>query len=1029
MINRKTSLFSLFFLLFLFTSISSASVTKKKILILYSLQPRMPAFEVLDQNFRNLQLNKDTQVEYFTEYLEQNRFRDEKSVKKQADLINHKYKINKPDIVIAVMSPALDFIQKYCKTTFNNIPIVYALIDKKVDPKNMEIKATGVNLHIDLLKTLKAALSVQPETRDVYVVVGTSALGRSWEAQAKEKFQQLSGQINFHYLSDLSMVEVLHKVSKLPPQAIVLYLLIIKDASGKSFVPRDALDVISRSSSVPVYGLWSTYVGHGIIGGYLCSSDLLGKNVNKMVVRILNGESLDKVHPISLGPSINMFDWRQMKRFGISEKRIPDENIILFKAQTGWDKYRIYILCLFLFLSIESLLVFILIMSIKKRKIAESELTETNKILLTEIKQRKKTEVVLKESEKSLKASQRIAHLGNWRLDLSTNKVVWTKELYEMYGFDPTLPVPPYTEHMKLFTPESWERLSASLARTSETGIAYELELETVREDGSKGWMWVRGEAEKDSEGKTIGLWGAAQDITERKRNEGKLSLQSEIITRMSEGVSLVGEDGLLIYTNPGFEKMFGYDSGEMIGLHVSIVNAPIEKHPEKTAKEIVNSLNNEGIWFGEIQNVKKDRTTFWSAASATVIEHLKHGKAFVSVHTDISELKQMKSEKKNLEVKLQQAQKMESIGTLAGGIAHDFNNILFPIVGHTEMLLEDVSEDSPFRASLNEIYTGALRASELVKQILTFSRQESGELKLMKMQPIIKEALKLIRSTIPTTIAIKQDLSPACGVIKADPTQIHQIVMNLTTNAYHAMEDTGGELKVSLNEVELGALDLINPNMATGVYVCLTVADTGKGMDKNIINKIFDPFFTTKEKGKGTGMGLSVIHGIVTSMNGAIQVYSEPGKGTVFNVYLPVEKSPFTEQISNSNLKIQRGIEKILLVDDEEAILSMEKLMLERLGYHVTSRTSSIEALETFRAAPDKFDLVITDMAMPNMPGNKLSAELIKIRPGIPVLLCTGFSETMSEEKAASIGIKGFLWKPIVMKDLSQKIREVLDK
>jgi len=252
---------------------------------------------------------------------------------------------------------------------------------------------------------------------------------------------------------------------------------------------------------------------------------------------------------------------------------------------------------------------------------------------------------------------------------------------------------------------------------------------------------------------------------------------------------------------------------------------------------------------------------------------------------------------------------------------------------------------------------------------------------------------------------------------------------MNLSTNAYHAMEEIGGELKVSLNELELSTLDLINPDMATGVYVCLTVSDTGKGMDKNVINKIFDPFFTTKEKGKGTGLGLSVIHGIVTSMNGAIQVYSEPGKGTVFNVYIPVEKSYFTEQISNSNVKIQGGTEKILLVDDEETIISMERLMLERLGYHVTSRTSSIEALEAFRAAPDKFDLVITDMAMPNMPGNKLSAELIKIRPDIPILLCTGFSETMSEEKAVSIGIKGFLWKPIVMKDLSQKIREVLDK
>ena len=304
MTNNKTLLISIYFLLFLFTSTSSASFAKKKILILYSFQPRMPAYELLDQNFRDIQLAQGTQLEYFTEYLEQSRFRDERSTKQLAELINHKYKTNRPDIVIAVMSPALDFIQKYCMKTFNKIPVIYALINKEFDHKKMAIKATGVNLHIDLVKTLKAALSIQPETRDVYVVVGTSVQGRSWEAQAKEKFQQLSSKINFLYLSDLSMDEVLHKVSTLSPQAIVLYLLIVKDASGKSFVPREALDTISQSSSVPVYGLWDTYVGHGIIGGHLCSFDLLGKNVNRMITRILNGESLDKIHPIILGPSI-----------------------------------------------------------------------------------------------------------------------------------------------------------------------------------------------------------------------------------------------------------------------------------------------------------------------------------------------------------------------------------------------------------------------------------------------------------------------------------------------------------------------------------------------------------------------------------------------------------------------------------------------------------------------------------------------------------------------------------------------------
>ncbi|MCD4677969.1 MAG: response regulator, partial [Desulfobacula sp.] len=375
-----------------------------------------------------------------------------------------------------------------------------------------------------------------------------------------------------------------------------------------------------------------------------------------------------------------------------------------------------------------------------------------------------------------------------------------------------------------------------------------------------------------------------------------------------------------------------------------------------------------------------------------------------------------------------QQSQKMESVGTLAGGIAHDFNNILFPIVGHTEMLIDDVPEDSPFQESLNEIYSSALRARDLVKQILTFSRQENRDLKLMKMQPIIKEALKLIRSTIPTTIEIKQNISSDCGAIKADPTQIHQIIMNLATNAYHAMEETGGVLKLSLKQIELKEPDLINFEMTPGVYACLTVADSGKGMDKDLTQIIFEPFFTTKEKGKGTGMGLSVVHGIVNSLGGAVKVYSEPEKGTEFYVYLPIAKTIHEQLLPKMKESITGGTERILLVDDEEGIISMEKQVLERLGYQVTSHTSSINALEAFLTNPDKFDLVITDMAMPNMAGDKLSAELVRIRPDIPVLLCTGFSETMSEEKAALLGIKGFLLKPIVMRDLSQNIRDVLD-
>jgi len=410
-------------------------------------------------------------------------------------------------------------------------------------------------------------------------------------------------------------------------------------------------------------------------------------------------------------------------------------------------------------------------------------------------------------------------------------------------------------------------------------------------------------------------------------------------------------------------------------------------------------------------------------SVSLSPVFHADSSVSVLSVLRDITDIK-------TIEAQLQQAQKMEAIGVLAGGIAHDFNNILVPIMGYTEMLSDDIPKDSPLRSSLDEIYAASMRAKDMVRQILTFSRQEKGDVKLMKMQYIVKEALKLIRSTVPATIDIKNDIRKECGLINADPTQIHQIVMNLVTNAYHAMEETGGTMTISLKEVELNEQDIVGQDIQKGIYACLTVSDTGTGIPENIKDKIFDPFFTTKEQGKGTGLGLSSVYGIVDSAGGAIRVHSEIRKGTEFNIYLPVAES-YLKKDDTFQVKIptQGGTERILIVDDEVVLIALQKSMLERLGYQVTSRTSSIEALEAFRANPDKFDMVITDMAMPNMSGDKLAVELIKIRPDIPILLSTGFSTIMSEEKALSMGIRGFVMKPFTIRDIDKKIRDVLDK
>jgi signal transduction histidine kinase/ActR/RegA family two-component response regulator len=380
-------------------------------------------------------------------------------------------------------------------------------------------------------------------------------------------------------------------------------------------------------------------------------------------------------------------------------------------------------------------------------------------------------------------------------------------------------------------------------------------------------------------------------------------------------------------------------------------------------------------------------------------------------------------------ERQLQQIDKIQAIGTLAGGIAHDFNNILFPISGYTEMSIEDAPEDSELRKNLEKVLKATGRARDLVDQILTFSRQSSQEYKPLRIQPIIKEAFKLLRATLPTTIEIVHDIDSRCGATTGNPTQIHQVIMNLCTNAFHAMQDKGGRLEVKLSQVDIGADDILDKmGMAPGRYLRLEVIDTGQGMEPAVLSRIFEPYFTTKDPGKGTGLGLSVTHGIVKSHGGDIKVYSEPGKGTTFQVYFPLIEHVVTRTQSVSTEIAARGSEHILLIDDEIQIVQMEQQMLQRLGYSVTIRTSSMDALETFARQPHKFDLIITDMTMPDMTGIDLAPQLLKIRPDIPIILSSGFSEVITEEKVKASGIREFIQKPMAINDLAMTMRKILD-
>lgn len=475
-----------------------------------------------------------------------------------------------------------------------------------------------------------------------------------------------------------------------------------------------------------------------------------------------------------------------------------------------------------------------------------------------------------------------------------------------------------------------------------------------------------------------------------------------------------------IVRANKAAGVLFNIQPTELIGKHCYAIfrNAaePCEGCPE------IYALRHKKTYRGEIQHDNLGK--IFEVSSSPILNADNQLIGSVHIAKDITE-------QKKLEEQLSQAQKMEAIGTLAGGIAHDFNNVLAPIIGYSDLALESVPPESTLASNLSQVIKAGNRAKDLVKQILSFSRQAVHERQPLEPHLIIKEALKLLRASLPTTIEIRQDLPDDSGTILADPTQLHQIVMNLCTNAYHAMRENGGVLAVKLSQVTLQENDskVVGNELKAGNYLKLEVSDTGHGMDQQTLERAFDPYFTTKAKGEGTGLGLAVVRGLVKSHEGHITVYSEPGEGTTFHIYFPkLEKENiFAKEIWTAPLP--RGEEWIMVVDDEKPIAQMEEIMLESLGYKVSSYSSGEAALAAFRTHPDSFDLIVTDMTMPKITGLALTKEVLAVRSDIPVVMCTGFSELINEEKAKKAGISRFLMKPVTQTDLATAVREVLDE
>jgi PAS domain S-box-containing protein len=572
--------------------------------------------------------------------------------------------------------------------------------------------------------------------------------------------------------------------------------------------------------------------------------------------------------------------------------------------------------------------------------------------------------------------------------------------------------------------PEWKEHFKYNFPRFQDKGEILGVEFEMVKKDGSAILVYFNGKIGYDEEGDFQQTHCIFQDITEQRANEELVRKSKEewekTFDAMSDIVTIQDKDMRIVRANKAAHQFFQANYGELNFKHCYEVftgtSEPCQGCP--LVETLQEKDHRSAIMIHE--NLGK----IFQISSSQISDENGEFQYLVHIAKDITE-------QKKLEEELFQAHKMEAIGTLAGGIAHDFNNILSAIMGYSEIAKLSIPADSDATKDIDQVIKSSRRAADLVQQILSFSRKSDRRLEPINPHLIIKEALKMLRSSLPTTINMVEDIDNECEKILADPTNIHQIIVNLCTNSLHAMENEKGVLSVSLYRKEINDEEIIGEAEVTaGPFIVLEISDTGHGMDQAMIDHIFDPYFTTKEVGKGTGLGLSVIHGIIQDYHGFIRVDSKPGEGTTFYVYIPVlQQEILSSDKAEIDESLPTGSERILVVDDESMIANLNKAVLEQLGYKVTVIMQSIDALEQICTDPDQFDLVITDQTMPNLTGAELAKEVLRIKPDMPIILCTGYSSVLSEENALAIGIKKYAKKPVDRITLAKIVRQMLDE
>ena len=913
-----------------------------------------------------------------------------------------KHQKHQYDVIISSDNNAFEFLKKYGEQIFNAVPVVFCGVNylQNSDLVGL-VNYTGINEKPDIIKNLNLIRKLQPNRNKIIVITDNTTTGKLNQKEVL-RIAELpqNNSIQIELMFDVSLKELVEKVRNFDERTAILFTIFIKDKNDIYLGYEQGMKFVCDNTSAPVYATQNFNSELGIFGGYLTNGYDQGAAAARKAAMIFSGKQVSDIPILWETPTRLRLDNNQLKHYGISLNRLPQDCEILNQPvslyyqhkKLIWNTIIIFSLLLFSLIGV--------IYGLLRSKLAEK---------------------VVKQSEK--KYRKLISNISDVIVIMDKDSIIKYKSpnITSQFGWEPNDLI---GKHGLFMThPDDKDRIGNQLADLIKNRQkTVRVEYDYLCKDGSYKPIELTA-VNLINDPVIDGVLANYKDITERKK-AGDILKQSEekyrtMIEHSNDMIWTMDSAGNFTFLNEQAEQITEIKSEDWIGK--SFAPLILDEDLSMISDVFQKSLNGESVQYELRFKKQDDRILTISVNTAPIV---KNGtiNGIVSFGRDITEQQELK-------VKLQQAQKMEAIGTLAGGIAHDFNNILSGIFGYSQLAQTNLNNPEKASQQIDQVVKGAQRATELVKQILTFSRQTEYQKQPFKIYLEVKEALKLLRSTIPTTIDIKQKLDSK-AMISADPTKIHQVVINLCTNANHAMRKTGGCLTISLTDVEISEPKHLRDNKAlTGNYLKLEVSDTGCGMDEKTLKMAFDPYYTTKN-GAGTGLGLSIVQAIVEEHDGFLDVNSIPDKGTSFYIYFPIiEQKTRSEAPKLDKEFTLRGDETIMIVDDEETIRQSLKEGLEDYGYQIRLYQNGIEALEEFESNPNQFDLIITDMTMPEMTGDELSTKCLTVRPDIPIILCTGFSENISETRAVELGIRKFVKKPIANEEFLILIRKVLNE